>query len=335
MSENEDPRPSNGAYQESSAAIVRSGFGSQEVERIQETQAYAAAEREKAIVQARYIVALQRPRDIETFRVRLLKHCKRPGFAAVAEYEKPVGGQKIKGPSIRFVETALQEFGNVHPEVAAVYEDDEKRIIKVTLTDLERNITYAEDATVEKFVERKNANGAEVVGERRKKNGEVVYKVRATDDDLNNKLGATVSKKIRNLGLRILPADIVDEAQDECRATRKAKDAQDPNAAARKVCDSFADLNVMPDDLKEYLGHEFASSSPAEIDELRRVYAAIRDGEATWQAAVQLKKQERGEAEVKSGDRTADKLKERLAKNAAKDKPAEKPADAPTNGTGK
>src|SRR5690348_15141612 len=98
------------------AALQRVGFGQTEVELVRETQGTALAARAQAEVQARYIVALQRPRNVEQFRVRLLEHCKRPGFAAVAAYEKPVGGQKIKGPSIRFVETALQVFGNVLPE---------------------------------------------------------------------------------------------------------------------------------------------------------------------------------------------------------------------------
>ena len=321
----EETRPSTAAYAESGVAIMRQGFGSTEMERGRETQAGAAAEYAKAIVQARYIVAMQRPRDVDDFRARLLNHCKRPGFAALAEYAKPVGGNAIRGMSIRFVEAALQEYGNVLPEVMAVYEDDEKRIVRITVTDLERNITYAEDATVEKFVERKSANGAEVIGERKKKNGEVVYKVRATEDDFANKLGAAVSKKIRNLGLRILPPDIVDEAKAVAAKTRNDKTAADPDAARKSLADAFGMLRVMPSDIKDYLGHDIGTSSPAELDDLRLVYTAIRDGEATWQAVLQLKRQERGEAEVKPNDEAAEKLKAKLAKSAAKDQ-SSKPA---------
>ena len=127
-----------------------------------------------------------------------------------------------------------------------------------------------------------------------------------------------MSKKIRNLGLRILPSDIVDEAIDKCAETRRAKVAEDPDAASRRIADAFSALGVMPDDLKAYLGHEIAQSSPAEIDELKQIYSAIRDGEATWIAALSLKRTERGESEAKV-DPTADRLKARLAKSAARD----------------
>jgi hypothetical protein len=106
------------------AALQRVGFGTQEIVEQRETQGSALAARAQAEVQARYIVALQRPRNVEDFRIRLLEHCKRAGFAAIASYEKPVGGEKIRGPSIRFVETALQEYSNVLPEETITYDDD-------------------------------------------------------------------------------------------------------------------------------------------------------------------------------------------------------------------
>ena len=109
------------------AALQRVGFGTHELVQQRETQGSALAARAQAEVQARYIVALQRPRNVEQFRVRLLEHCRRPGFAKVATYSKPVGGQAIVGPSIRFVETALQEFSNVLPEETITYDDDHKR----------------------------------------------------------------------------------------------------------------------------------------------------------------------------------------------------------------
>lgn len=317
----QDQHPGNGAYSEAGAAIVRQTFGSQEIERRRETTAIAAAEHAKASVQARYLVAMQRPRDLDDFRVRLLKHCKRPGFAAMAEYAKPVGGSKARGMSIRFVEAALQEFGNVLPESVVVFDDDEKLIIRVSLTDLERNITYVEDATVWKFVERKSPSGAEVIGERRKANGEVVYKVRANDDDFANKLGAATSKKIRNLGLRVLPSDIVEECKLACAATRANESAKDPDADRKRLTDAFAELRVMPSDLKDYLGHDIGTATPAEIDDLRLTYAAIRDGEATWVDTMRARREERGEVESKN-DPGADALRKKLAKNAAKDQAA-------------
>lgn len=305
-------RPGNGAYDQAGAAIERQGFGSREMERRNETQAVASAELAKAQIQARYIVAMQRPRDVDDFRVRMLKHAKRPGFAALAEYAKPVGGGKVRGMSIRFVEAALQEYGNVIPEVVSVYDDDEKRIIRVSLTDLERNVSYVEDATVEKYVERSDPRGGEVIGERRNSSGKVTYRVRATEDDYANKLAAKQSKVIRNLGLRILPPDIVDEVRAACTVTRNAESAKDPDADRKKLIDAFAGLRVMPSDLAKYLGHDVGTSSPAEIDDLRAIYAGISTGETTWTAI--MAERAGGTDTAKPADAAASKLKEKLAK---------------------
>lgn len=313
------------------AALERVGFGTSEVHHQRETQGTAVAARAQAEVQARYIVALQRPRNVENVRVRLLQHCGRTGFAQVAEYAKPVGGKSIRGPSIRFVETALQEYGNVLCSASVMWDDDEKRIIGVTVTDLERNVPYYDEAIVEKFVERRNPkDGDEVIGSRKNTYGDTVYRVRATEDDFANKAAAAVSKKTRNLGLRILPADIVDEAMWVCSETRKKADGQDPAAARRMVVDRFAELGVMPTGIEDYLGHPIDQCSPAELDELRAAYATVKDGEAKWIDCVDVARARRGEVEkpTKAGEVAADKIRARIddirTKRAAQ--PAQPPA---------
>lgn len=314
------------------AALLRVGFGSQEMVQQRETQGSALAARAQAEVQARYIVALQRPRNLNEVRVRLLEHCKRPRFAAIAEYAKPVGRDKVRGPSIRFVESALQEYGNVTPEATITYDDDHKRVIRVSVTDLERNVTYYDDAVVEKFVERrKPKDGDEVLGSRLNSYGEVVYKIRATEDDFANKAAAAISKKTRNLGLRILPADLVDEAMWTCEQTRKTANAADPAAARREIVDAFAALRVMPSQLDEYLGHPFDQASPAELDDLRAAYAAVRDGEAKWVDLVEYARAARGEVEEPSkparaaGDKVRAKIEQ--VKQRQKERAAQKQGD--------
>lgn len=305
------------------AALMRVGFGTKELVQQRETQGSALAARAQAEVQARYIMAMNRPRNIAEVRVRLLEHCKRTGFAQVAEYEKPVGGQKIRGPSIRFVETALQEYGNVIPDATIVYDDDQKRVMRVSVTDLERNVTYNDDAIVEKFVERKNPKqGDEVLGSRLNSFGEPVFKVRATEDEFVNKAASAVSKKTRNLGLRILPADLVDEAMWQCAQTRKATDAQNPAAARNYLADQFAALRIMPSALDEYLGHPFDQASPAEMDELRAAFAAVREGEAKWVDLVEVQKVRRGEIEKpsKAAEAADGKVKARIEQIKLKNK---------------
>lgn len=271
-----------------------------------ETAIAAAAAQARSQVEARFALAFARPRDFDDVRVRLLKECQRTRFAETARYAKPVGGRKIEGPSIRFAEAAVRCMGNIDVQTPAIYEDEEKRIVRVTVTDLESNATFSSDVTIQKTVERRNPKGYEVLGERTNSSGDRVFIVKATDDDLLNKHNALVSKAIRNNALRILPGDLLDEAMDTCLATLRRQDAQDPDAARKKVVDAFAAVGVKPSDLKQYLGHDVAGCSPAELQDLRTVYAAIKDGETSWQETLLAK--QATSADKAAADRDADTL---------------------------
>lgn len=313
-------RPSRAAYGEAGTAIQRQGFGETQLEQRRELQSTALAERAKAEIQAMFIVALQRPRNLGDVRTRLLEHCRRPGFAQVAEYAKPIGGGKVRGPSIRFVESALQEYGNVRPTTTILYDDDEKRTVRVSVIDLERNVSYDEDIIVEKFVERRDAKGGEILGQRYNTSGDVVYRVRGTEDDIATKQGAAISKRIRTLGLRILPADLVAESMAVCAQTRQRKDAEDPAAARHAIFDAFSSIGVMPRQLDDYLGHSVAEASPAELDELRVAFATVRDGDSRWVDLVEAKRHERGEIEQPSklADTASSRLHQRLQQQKAR-----------------
>lgn len=260
-----------------------------------ETASTAVAAQAQAAVQARYVMALQRPRDLDEVRVRVLKECRRPGFAEAALYRKPVGKTPVIGPSIRFAEAVLRCMTNVLVEVQTTYDDEEKRVIRVSVTDLESNLTYPTDKVITKTVERRQAKG-EVLGERLNSFGDRVFIVRATEDDLLVKEAAIVSKTIRTNGLRLIPGDILDEAIATVRATLETGAKSDPEAERKKLVDAFASLGVMPPDLKVYLGHDVGQCAPAEIADLRLVYRTLKDGEATWAEIMETRE---GEAEKK------------------------------------
>lgn len=261
-----------------------------------ETASAAMSSQARARVEARYVMALRRPRDMDTVRVGLLKECKRPTFAEVAIYRKPVGRGFVEGPSIRFAEAAVRAMGNIDVDTPVLYEDDIKRIVRVTVTDLEANATYSTDITVRKIVERKRVKkGQTVLGTRENSYGEMVYIVEASEDELQIKTAALVSKAVRNNALRLLPGDIKDECVGRVKATLRDRDAKDPDAARKRIIDGFDGVHVQPMQLKEYLGHDIDQCSPAELEELRGIFAAIRDGEATWTSVMEARREERAE----------------------------------------
>ena len=269
-------------------AVVRQDFGSTEIAPLVERSVVAAAEQAKALVQARFIVALRRPRNYDAVRVKLLEACRRPVFAKMAIYRKPVGGrQSVEGPSIRFADEAVKLLGNVDVTETTVFESEQERHVQVSATDLEANLTKSTTVLVKKLIERRSVRqGQEVVGQRQTSGGNTVYIVVATDDEVIVKQAALVAKARRNLELQLVPQDIIEECMEAIKETRLLKDAADPDAARKSVIDAFAALGVQPEHLEQIVGHPLDQCSPAELDSLRSIYATIRDGQATFQDYV-------------------------------------------------
>lgn len=274
------------------AAAVREGFGeSHSTFSVVETASTAIAAQSKAMVESRYIMAMRNPRNWDQVRTDLIKECKRPTFAnnKSAYYIKPIG-QGVEGLGIRFVEVALRCMKNVLVETTMIFEDETKEVHRVSVTDLEANITYPLDVRVSKTVERSKPNSdGSYLSVRKNSYGKDVFTILGTDDDLLNKRGALISKAIRTIGLRIIPGDLCDEAEDIIKAIRMDEAARDPDAERRKIVDAFAAIGVTATDLNGYLGHDLGKCSPAQIVTLRGIYGAIKDGEATWQSVIQNK----------------------------------------------
>lgn len=254
-----------------------------------ETQSVAAAASAKAEVEAAYTIAINRPRSIEKVRVNLLDACKRSKFAQKALYEKPVGGQKIEGLSIRAAEEIIREMGNLRISQAVTFENATERKVRISVTDMEVNSGYTQEITIQKTVERSNDKGREVLSTRENTYGKLVYIVKATDDELMNKESSMVSKVLRNAALRLTPSDILEEMVETIKATLRAEGDQDPEAQKKKTIDAFHEYGVDPGDIEEYLGHSLGKITPAELETLKGMYRAIRDDQSTWQAFMDNK----------------------------------------------
>lgn len=260
-----------------------------------ETSAAAAAAQAVALVETRFKVALLRPRDWMRVRDQLFGACERLEFAEDARYLLEKGGSKIEGLSIRFAEEAVRWLGNMLCEAVVTFDDDERRIVRVIVTDLEANVTYPLDVVVEKTVERRSSEGREVLGRRVNSQGKTTYRVRATDDELLIKQNSLVSKGLRTGVLRFLPSDVQEEALRRIRATltRTAKNEQSRASAIPSMVVAFAQLEVTDEMLEGYLGHPVEAITPEEFATLRGIYQAVKDGETTWEQVAQGKPQQR------------------------------------------
>ena len=248
----------------------------------------AAAKTAEARVQAAYIMAIKRPRDEEKARNKIIAACKRAAFAEKVEYKKPVGKDEdgnpkyVTGPSIRFIETALREWGNIFVDTHVVYEDENIKRVKVICTDLETNAQFSRDISITKTVERHNSYGREVVGTRTNTQNKTVYIVKATEDEISNNEARVVSKAIRNEGGRLIPSEITDEAIETARATMAERDRQNKEESIKRIIAAFEEIKVPGSELKKYLGHELETITPEELADLRGIYREIKEGDASW-----------------------------------------------------
>jgi len=296
------------------------------------------AAREKAIVEARLIVAMKRPRDWNDVRIKLLAAIERPGFADSDLWETPrpgsamfrltFGQTRVEGLSIRFAEEALRAMGNLDCRSSIIWEDDQQRIIAVEVFDLESNVSIPTQIVVKKTREKKKLwDGEESISMRMNSSGEPVYLVYATDPDVLKKQNAEISKAIRNGILRLLPGDIQAECREKLLAKRYGKEVvKDPEKATRDMLDAFVELGVKPSDIKELLGHSVGSASPAQIGELRKLYKKIKDGKTTWANVVSDNQDEPDEKPPENLNELTDNLKKRQDL-----KPAEKLATPDTD----
>lgn len=294
-----------------------------------ERAAEAVAAREESMVKARFVMAIQRPRDVMDFRVRLLHECQRPGFADVAMFRRKVGTKKegnkfvdvfAEGPSIRMIETCLQLFRNVQATSSTVYDGPDLRVVKVLVIDFENNISFEQEVNVPKQVEKRGYDGQppkgrEILGQRINSEGDTTYLVAATDDEVIIKQAAMVSKALRTCGQRLLPRDVLEEAIAQIRSTTLDKAKKDPDGEKKRLIDAFAEFSVMPSDLAALVGHSLDRLAPAEIAALRDTYRTIKSGEATWDEIMQS-------ANTTPEPELQEEVKARLmAEAAAKQKP--------------
>lgn len=279
----------------------------------------------RASIEARYALAIRQPRDLDHVRQRILKECQRPGFAAVARYSKPQGGKRIEGPSIRFAEMAIRNMTNICSQSMVIYEDQTKRILRMSVIDVESNVSAEADITINKTVERSSGKDRELLGTRQNKEGKMVYIVACTEDELLVKQNAMLSKAKRQLGLSLIPGDIVDEAQQVVLETQRAGDAADPDAQRKKVFDAFADIGISPPEIKEYLGRDAHSG---DLTELRGLYTAIKQGDIVWREILEERRNgEEGQATKTLEEKLKQKANSNGSKTEAPKAPAVDPAD--------
>jgi hypothetical protein len=297
-----------------------------------ETQTEALAAAAAREMEVRYALARRFPREIDQVERRLLADCARPGFATGARYSRPVGKKRddvtgewieqlAEGFSIRYAEAALAALGNMDAAAYTIYEDAEKARVRCVVSDLENNGSWKMDIDVPKTVERRKLKrGQRAISIRENTYGDTVYVVEATPEEFRVKTAAEISKGLRTLILRLVPADVKEACEAQIRATLTDEFRRSASTTVAKITEAFGKLRppVSAADVGAYLGHTIEEITEAEYLDLRAIYTGIAEGMTTW---ATLRAEKRGDVEQEAGAKsTVDKLRATLAERAAKKK---------------
>lgn len=82
-----------------------------------------------------------------------------PEIAASCEYAKPVGGQKVKGPSARLAEIVAATYGNLRVQARIISEDATQVTAQGVAHDLETNVAQSTEVTVSLLKAERNGGG--------------------------------------------------------------------------------------------------------------------------------------------------------------------------------
>lgn len=264
----------------------------------------------QAQIQSAYIMAERHPRDWDVAEQKILKECRRPQFCAIdpdpkkfgssiAMYGVPRGKKQdehgkwvpniVRDLTIRFAEMALPHIKNASVDLWPMGEDEQQRVFRVVRIDYESNVAEGEIIIVPKTVERKSTKDSDIVVSSRKNSyNETVHIIQATNEEMEQAKLVQYSKRKRNLVLSMIPGWLKEAAKAQILETQRAVDAQDPDAARKAIYGGFAHVGVSVEDIKAYLGHA-NDLSPAEMEDLRVLYAGIAGGHTTWKEIIAAK----------------------------------------------
>lgn len=269
-----------------------------------------AQAREVQEVQAAMTIAKRFPRNEDTAYTKVIQACKRRGLAESAQYEYPRGGQTIKGPSIRLAETLARYWGNLQYGVAEVARRRGYSECIAFAWDLESNVRPTLAFTVRH--QRDTRQGIVMLTDER---------------DINELILNQGARRQRNCLLKVIPADLIEDAIAQCERTLAAENKDMPlSDRAKKMAAHFLDMGVTVEMIEAKLGHKVSVMSETEYTKLRKLWQAIKDGATTAAEAFSAQLVPTAKEEAKKS--RAEELKEKMKAQAAameNDEPTDEP----------
>jgi len=115
------------------------------------------------------------------------------------------------------------------------------------------------------------------------------FLVRATEDEMRSKINSEASRVHRDFLIKLTPRDLLEDWEDAVYATMEKADKTDPQAALKKWLDGFHRLGIEPSELEQYFNKPAKAWGAAELQEMRELGQAIKEGSTTFAEALKQK----------------------------------------------
>lgn len=226
----------------------------------------AGAEHAEAIVkiQAAVVMAKQFPRDEGAAMESILRSCRSPYLAEVAEYAYPRGGEVVTGPSIRLLEEIARCWGHMDYGMAEMESDTDKNVtkVKVWCTDYQAMTTSQRIMYVRNERHTKKRNYA------------------LTDPrDIYENLANFAARRLRKCMIEKIPYYVIEEAVAACRETQlEVERRKDPKYQQDKIIANFAKYNITQQHIEGRIKCPLSEITAEQVVDLRRVINALKEG---------------------------------------------------------
>lgn len=226
-------------------------------------QGTVAVESSRAIAEAqgKLVIAKKFPRDEVGAYSKVMQACQRKKLAEKAFYNYNRGGGTVSGPTIRFAEELARCWGNIDYGIKELSQDNGKSEMQAYAWDLETNAMSVQNFT--------NPHFREVKGQLKALTSlRDIY-------EINANMGA---RRLRSRILAILPADLVEDAINECKKTLSGKSDEPLIDRVKKMVVAFEKLGVTQEQIESRLKRKIDTMTADDFVEYIGIYNSIKDG---------------------------------------------------------
>ena len=231
----------------------------------------AAMTRAQYEVQSEYLLAMKMPRDENAAAAALEARCRRPSFAADAEYKFPRGTSEVTGPTIYLAREAARCWGRMRSGARVLERTEDEILIEGFAVDMQTIRIQTAQMRVKNKIQRKQ------------KGGKTEW-VEPDERDFAELVNRVAAKLERNCILSLLPSDVIEDAIKVARETlqRVAAGELDTNRAGKikTIISVFSEYGVNKAHIEKRIGHPLEAVTPAEIADLGVIYKSVKEGQA-------------------------------------------------------